>query len=98
MSSCPASCTGTCPEIVPVEITQNIMEFGTDVEEYAYEGTGNGSDKTFDMGYEPTLTLGVSVGGVDQPPSAYSIAGTNITFDDAPGNGEKILVRMLKEA
>jgi len=98
MSTCPASCTGTCPEIVPVEITQNIMEFGTDVEAFDYEGAGNGADGTFDMGYEPTLVLGVFVGNVAQPPSTYAIAGTNITFDDAPADGETILVKMLKEA
>jgi hypothetical protein len=96
MSTCPSSCTGTCPEIVPVEITQNIISFasGNGVE-YVYEATGDGTTTEYTLASTPLLILGISIGGVDQPTGAYTLAGAVLTFDDAPADGEDILVRCL---
>ena len=49
-----------------------------------------------------TVTNGVSVdnvlvfeNGVCQPTSDYTISGTNLTFEDAPASGVKIVIREL---
>jgi hypothetical protein len=95
MSTCPSSCTGTCPEIVPVEITQNIIEFTQSVTEYTFEDTGDGSTQEFTLAHTPVAMIVVSIGGVVQPPSAYDLDGAVITFDDAPADGEPVFVRCL---
>jgi len=65
------------------------------------EATGDGSTVAFTFsGYNGTADGGyiVSVGGIDQPPSTYSIsstAGGTITFIDAPVNGELISIRAI---
>jgi hypothetical protein len=65
------------------------------------EHTGDGTTTAFTFaGYNGTEDGGyiVSVGGIDQPPSKYSItntAGGTITFVDAPVSGELISIRAL---
>jgi hypothetical protein len=65
------------------------------------EHTGNGSTTAFTFaGYNGTADGGylVSVGGIDQPPSTYSIsdtAGGTITFSTAPVDGELISIRAI---
>jgi hypothetical protein len=65
------------------------------------EHTGDGITVAFTFGgYNGTADGGyiVSVGGIDQPPSKYSIsntAGGTITFVDAPVNGELISIRAM---
>jgi hypothetical protein len=65
------------------------------------EHTGNGSTTAFAFaGFNGTDDAGyiVSVGGIDQPPSKYSISNTNggtITFVEAPVAGELISIRAL---
>jgi hypothetical protein len=65
------------------------------------EHTGNGSATAFTFsGYNGTADGGyiVSVGGIDQPPSVYSIsntAGGTITFSTAPVAGELISIRAI---
>jgi hypothetical protein len=65
------------------------------------EHTGDGTTVAFTFsGYNGTDDGGylVSVGGIDQPPSKYSIsstAGGTITFVDAPVNGELISIRAV---
>jgi len=98
MSTCPSACTGTCPEIVPVTITQTIVPFPTDTVEYVFTEVGNGIKTMFTLLHAPILVLGVSIGGVSQPPDAYTLStnpAITITFDDAPADGELVLVRCL---
>ena len=65
------------------------------------EHTGDGTTTAFTFaGYNGTEDGGyiVSVGGIDQPPSKYSItntAGGTITFVEAPVSGEVISIRAL---
>ena len=65
------------------------------------EHTGDGTTTAFTFaGYNGTEDGGyiVSVGGIDQPPSKYSItntAGGTITFVEAPVSGELICIRAL---
>ena len=65
------------------------------------EHTGDGTTVAFAFGgYNGTADGGyiVSVGGIDQPPSKYSItstAGGTITFVEAPVNGELISIRAM---
>jgi hypothetical protein len=65
------------------------------------EHTGDGTTVAFTFsGYNGTDDGGylVSVGGIDQPPSKYSIssaAGGTITFVDAPVNGELVSIRAV---
>ena len=59
--------------------------------------TGDGSTTVF------TVTNGVSVDNVlvfengvcQQPTADYTISGTNLTFEDAPASGVKIVIREL---
>jgi hypothetical protein len=79
-----------------VEITQNIISFaGGNGVEYVYEATGDGTTTEYTLASTPLLILGISIGGVDQPTGAYTLAGAVLTFDDAPADGEDILVRCL---
>ena len=65
------------------------------------EATGDGTTVAFTFaGYNGTADSGylVSVGGIDQPPSKYSItntAGGTITFVEAPVAGELISIRAI---
>lgn len=65
------------------------------------EHTGDGTTVAFTFaGYNGTADGGylVSVGGIDQPPSKYSISNTNggtITFVEAPVAGELISIRAI---
>jgi len=65
------------------------------------ETTGDGTTTAFTFtGYNGTADGGylVSVGGIDQPPSTYSIsstAGGTITFVEAPVDGELISIRAI---
>lgn len=65
------------------------------------EHTGDGTTVAFTFsGYNGTEDGGyiVSVGGIDQPPSKYSItntAGGTITFVEAPVSGELISIRAI---
>lgn len=65
------------------------------------EATGDGATTAFTFsGYNGTADGGylVSVGGIDQPPSTYSIsatAGGTITFSAAPTAGELISIRAI---
>jgi hypothetical protein len=67
----------------------------------ATERTGDGTTTAFTFtGYNGTAVGGyiVSVGGIDQPPSKYSIsstAGGTVTFVEAPTAGELISIRAL---
>jgi len=67
----------------------------------ATERTGDGTTVAFTFsGYNGTDDGGyiVSVGGIDQPPSTYSIsatAGGTITFSSAPTAGELISIRAI---
>jgi len=65
------------------------------------EATGDGTTTAFTFaGYNGTADGGylVSVGGIDQPPSKYSVtdtAGGTLTFVEAPTNGELISIRAI---
>jgi hypothetical protein len=67
----------------------------------ATEHTGDGTTVAFTFGgYNGTADGGyiVSVGGIDQPPSKYSItntAGGTLTFVEAPVTGELISIRAI---
>jgi hypothetical protein len=98
MSTCPASCTGTCPEIVPVEVTQTVISFTPNVTEYVFEDTGDGSTTEFTLAHTPVVMIVVSVGGVVQPPAAYTLDGATLDFDDAPADGEPVFVRCFVAA
>ena len=105
MSTCPASCTGTCPEIVPVTINQTTIDFGTEAEVVDFTGTGNGSNQVFDLLAVAFEILLVAVGSADQNPAlsptpAYTVVtGTTtvITFAAPPALGENVHVKYLKE-
>lgn len=57
--------------------------------------TGDGSETAFTLSAEPVseAALLVSVGGVVQHQSAYSVTGTTLSFTAAPANGAAIEVR-----
>lgn len=104
MSTCPASCTGTCPEIVPVTINQTTIDFGTEAVVVDYTGTGDGANQVFDLGAVALEILLVAVGSADQNPAlsptpAYTLDITNqiITFAAPPALGENVHVKYLKE-
>jgi hypothetical protein len=65
------------------------------------ETTGDGTTTAFTFsGYNGTADGGylVSVGGIDQPPSKYSVsstAGGTLTFVEAPTDGELISIRAI---
>ena len=67
-----------------------------------FETTANGLVDSFDLGYRPTsnLALIVSIDGVFQAPSTYSVnpSANTITFDVAPGPNEYITVTTLSNA
>jgi hypothetical protein len=59
--------------------------------------TGNGSQTTFTLTQTPPTkeSLLVTVDGVVQPTSEYSLSGANLTLSEAPANSAKIRVLML---
>jgi hypothetical protein len=60
--------------------------------------SGDGSDTTFTLSQAPATTSSilVSVSGVVQDPSTYSVSGTTLTFSGAPPSGtSNISVRFL---
>lgn len=59
--------------------------------------TGNGSQTTFTLSQTPPTreSLLVTVDGVVQPVSEYSLSGTALTLSEAPATGAKIRVLML---
>ena len=59
--------------------------------------TGNGSQATFTLSQTPPTreSLLVTVDGVVQPVSEYSLSGTALTLSEAPASGAKIRVLML---
>lgn len=65
------------------------------------EHTGDGTTTAFTFsGYNGTADGGyiVSVGGIDQPPSVYSVSATNggtLTFNAAPASGEIVSIRAM---
>jgi hypothetical protein len=65
------------------------------------EHTGDGTTTAFAFsGYNGTADGGyiVSVGGIDQPPSVYSVSDTDggtLTFNAAPASGEIISIRAM---
>jgi hypothetical protein len=65
------------------------------------ESTGDGTTTAFTFsGYNGTADGGyiVSVGGIDQPPSVYSVsdtAGGTLTFNQAPPAGEIVTIRAM---
>jgi hypothetical protein len=67
-----------------------------------FETTANGLVDSFDLGYRPTsnLTLIVSIDGVLQAPSTYSVnpSANSITFDATPAPNEYITVTTLSNA
>jgi X-X-X-Leu-X-X-Gly heptad repeat protein len=67
-----------------------------------FETTANGLVDSFDLGYRPTsnLTLIVSIDGVLQAPSTYSVnpSANSITFDATPAPNEYISVTTLSNA
>ena len=98
MSTCPSSCTGSCPEIVPVTLTQTIISLNdAEVVEDDYETTGNGITQSYDLGYVPRLIMVVSIGGNPQGATKWSVAGQIITFTDIPAVGEDIMVHFLRD-
>lgn len=67
-----------------------------------FETTANGLVDSFDLGYRPTsnLALIVSIDGVLQAPSTYSVnpSANSITFDATPAPNEYITVTTLSNA
>ena len=67
-----------------------------------FETTANGLVDSFDLGYRPAsnLALIVSIDGVLQAPSTYSVnpSANSITFDAAPAPNEYITVTTLSNA
>ena len=59
--------------------------------------TGNGSQATFTLSQAPPTreSLLVTVDGLVQPVSKYSLSGTALTLSEAPASGAKIRVLML---
>ena len=67
-----------------------------------FETTANGLVNSFDLGYAPTsnLALIVSIDGVLQAPSTYSVnpSANSITFNATPASNEYITVTTLSNA
>ena len=67
-----------------------------------FETTANGLVNSFDLGYAPTsnLALIVSIDGVFQAPSTYSVnpSANSITFNATPASNEYITVTTLSNA
>lgn len=61
--------------------------------------TGNGSNTAFTLSTRPAAdkTSFVFVNGVAQADAEYSIAGTTLTFSEAPASGDNIEVRTFKQ-
>lgn len=61
------------------------------------ESVGTGSTTAFTLGWTPgtSASLIVSVGGVTQPPSSYTVNGNTLTFSEAPPNGTTIVANGL---
>ena len=61
-----------------------------------YDTVGDGSSQLFNIGFRPesAKTIFVSVGGILQPESAYTVnpSANTVTFDTAPGNNENIRI------
>jgi hypothetical protein len=97
MSCVSSCCQDCCPEVVPVTITENHFDFGTDYIFHEWSGNGDGSlDYTTDEIFLQIFS--VSVGGITQPDDVYSIDGvTNeILFSgEAPVAADLIVVRGL---
>ena len=62
-----------------------------------YESTGDGTTQSFTLGWTPgtTASMVVSVGGVVQPPSSYSVLGNVVTFAEAPPLDAVVLINGL---
>ena len=92
------SCNETSPNPVStVTVNQTTIELGVDAEEHEWSTVANGVDASFTMDDEFLIVSLVSIGGVVQSDNAYTISGTTFTPDDAPGNGERIIVRGFRE-
>jgi hypothetical protein len=59
--------------------------------------TGNGADTIFEISVAPPdeNAVFVSINGVLQDPSTYSVAGTSLTFSTAPDSGDNIDARTV---
>ena len=99
MSTCPSSCIGSCPEIVPVTINQYTLDFLSSLTSGAaatpYESVGDGVTAAFTLPDTPMLILEVAVGGLAQGNSKWSLTGAVITFTDIPELDEAIMVRYI---
>lgn len=98
MSVC-ETCNETSPNPVSeVTINQTTISYADgEVVQHEWSDTGDGGTVSWAMDYELIKIDFVSIGGVVQSEDAYSIVGDTITFDDAPGDGEIVLVRGLRE-
>ena len=108
MPTCPSSCTGSCPEIVPVTITQVTISFDTseiaNTREYfvGADFTDNGDGTSYiTLGAEPLDPEQVSViyNGNEQGEDAagaqanFSVSGSVLTLKFVPTAAETIQVK-----
>ncbi len=97
--TCPSSCTGSCPEIVPVTINQYTLDFlgslAGGAAASAYETVGDGVTQAFTLPSTPALILQVAIGGIPQGNTKWSLATATLTFTDIPELGESIMVRYI---
>jgi hypothetical protein len=54
--------------------------------------TGDGSTTTFTLSYTCSYVIKITVGGTSQATSAYTVSGTTLTFNTAPGADKAIVV------
>jgi hypothetical protein len=82
--------------IVTTRTNSPFAGLASNVTPQVFETTANGLVNTFVLGWNPVTNtaLTVSVDGVLQPPSSYTVSNTSnsITFNTTPLNGEYITV------
>jgi hypothetical protein len=64
-----------------------------------FEEVGDGSTTQFNLGWTPgtTKAVSVSVGGLDQSASTFTVSGDKLTFSTAPASGAVIIVHGFGE-
>lgn len=107
MATCPASCTGSCPEIVPVTIYQTVLQLdSTDVThgrlyKLGSDFTNNGDGTShFDLTYAPLINkqLMVFLNGKAQGEDSsgaqfnFSLSGTVLTLQFVPDAADNIQI------
>ena len=105
MSDCCSTCQGSCPEVVPVTVTQTIIDLGDGAafqeELFSLDaGTVTGSANTITLAYAPVSAANLQLfrnGVLQRRTVDYTISGAVITLNaGAPATaGEQFAAKYL---